>query len=582
MSTPVDTRKPETDEHPRYRVVPDTTPRTTPDTPSREKPADETAQSDLPAEETPSGAYARWEIALAIFGVLIGTGVATIGLYSSFGALYAKAALPADQGGWEWTDPWMLPVGIDASILAFGIVNLLLIRAQKQLWWVKWVPRGGTYVTIYLNWEAAGTIPAQIGHAALAALWVVFSEIAAHLYAAHIGEAEGVPGMDSIRLERWILAPTTTFRIWKLMRLDEITSYSEALAIHKSWLVYKQRLAAKYSTRRWRGKATQEELAPFQLARVGLSVEEALAEPLLEEVREQQRLAAAAFQRAEAQIQQVDADVQIRNAQIQAEVRRIQSEGELKIAKTEAEQAAEAEIQKAQAAFQLAEAERQADLNLVQERAEARAQELADETEKRRTLAEIQAEKTQAEWQIQKQRLANEAREEERRMEVENARRAAQEKADLKAATILQERQAAEDENARAEAAEQAAERRRRAAERDAQALKTEEEAQLSREEIAASELREAQATEEAAESRARAAEYETRVSELASWAKLTPAEWQALRVAAMIRARGDRAVTVELVAEELSVSVGTAHNRIIRAQELLTDPQAQELLPGM
>ncbi|MFD3422389.1 DUF2637 domain-containing protein [Streptomyces decoyicus] len=577
MSTPVDTRKPETDEPPHHRVVP----HTAPDTPSPKKPSDEPADNDETSKAAPAREYAGWEIALAVFGVLIGTAVATIGLYSSFGALYNKAALPAKQGGWEWADPWMLPVGIDSSILAFGIVNLLLIRVQRKLWWVKWVPRGGTVVTIYLNWEAAGTVPAQVGHAGLAALWVVFSEIAAHLYAGHIGEAEGVPGMDTIRLERWVLAPITTSRIWRLMRLDEITSYSEALAIHKSWLVYKQRLAAKYGTRRWRGKATQEELAPFQLARVGLSVEEALAEPLLEEVREQQRRATAAFQRAEAEIQKVDADVQIRNAQIQAEVRRIQSEGELEIAKAAAEQAARAEIQKAEAAFQLGEAERQAELDLVQERAEARAQELADDTEKRRTLARIEAEKTQAEWKVQQQRLANEAREEERRMEVENQRRAAQEQADLKAVTAHQERQAAEDEKARAAAAEEAAESRARAAERDAETVKVEEEAQRAREEIAASELRAAGAAEEAAESRVHAAEYEARASEAISWAKLSPAEWQVHRVAAMIRARGENSVKTELVAEELGVSIGTAHNRIKGAQELLATTRAEELLPA-
>ncbi|WP_431983900.1 DUF2637 domain-containing protein [Streptomyces qinglanensis] len=581
MSTPVDTREPETDER-THPVVPRASAKLT------EEPSDQAApeeirrpaDDDQPADEASTSTYAGWEIALAIFGVLLATGVATIGLYSSFGALYAKAARPAGQGGWEWTNPWMLPVGIDASILAFGIVNLLLIRAKKRLWWVKWVPRGGTYVTVYLNWEAAVTIPAQLGHAALASLWVVFSEIAAHLYAAHIGEADGVRGMDKIRLVRWLLAPLTTFRIWRLMRLDEITFYSEALGIHKSWLVYKQRLAAEYGTRRWRSKATPEELAPFQLARVGLSVEEALAQPLLEQVREQQRQADAAFQRAQAEIQTVDADFQVRQAQIQAEVRRIQSEGELKIVKSAAERKAQAEIQKAESEFQQAEAERQAQLELVQEQTEARRQELALETEKRRTLARIEAEKTQVNWQVEQQRLVNEAAEEERRTAVENERRAAEERAELKRATARQDQKAAEAEAAREKAAEEAVEHRARAAESEAKALKAEENAQRSREETAVSQQREAQAVEDAAERRARAAEYEARASEAASWAKLSPAEWQAHRVAAMIRARGAEEVKVELVADELGVSTGTAHNRIQRAQDLLDDPNTPELLP--
>lgn len=526
--------------------------------------------------------YATWELWLAAFGVLLGTAVATIGLYSSFGALYNKAALPASEGGWGWTDPWMLPVGIDTSILAFGIVNLLLIRTRRQLWWVKWVPRGGTVITIYLNWEAAATVPAQLGHAALAALWVVFSEIAAHLYAAHIGEAHGEQRMGKIRLSRWLLAPFTTFRIWRLMRLDEITSYEDALAHHKSWMVYKQRLAAKYKTRLWRGKATQEELAPFQLARVGLSVEEALVQPLLEEVRDQQRLASAAFQRAEAEIQKVDADVQIRTAQIQAEVKRIQAEGELQIAKATAEQAARAAIQKAEAAFQLAEAERQSDLALVQDQAQARAQELADETEKRRLHARIDAEKTQATWRLEQQQLANQTAEEERRLEFERAQRTAQEDADLKAATARQARQIAEEEAARLKAGEEAAESRARAAEHAAQAMKAAEEEQRAREEAADSQAREAAALEAAAESQARIAENEARAVEAAAKARMPQAEWDAHRVAAMIQNRGENAVTMQVITDELGVSVGTAHNRKERAMELLKGEKPQAFQPAL
>ncbi|WP_331762343.1 DUF2637 domain-containing protein (plasmid) [Streptomyces sp. NBC_01527] len=574
MSTPVDTRKPETDEQLQHRVVAPTG-----TTEQAHKLTDQTGTPDEQPSPGP-GKYAAWEILLAIFGVLLGTGVSTIGLYSSFGALYTKAALPAAKGGWEWKDPWMLPVGIDASILAFGIVNLLLIRARMKLWWVKWVPRAGTVVTIYLNWEAANTVAAQVGHAALAALWVVFSEIAAHLYAAHIGEVDGVRRMDKIRLERWLLSPITTFRIWRLMRLEEITTYSEALALHKSWMVYRQRLAAKYATRWWRFKATLDELAPFQLARVGLSVEEALAQPLLENVREQQRLAEAALQLAQAEIQKVDADVQQRQAKIQAEVKAIQAEGELRIAKATAEQEAQAEIQKAEAAFQLADAERQADIELVQEQTRARTQELADEADKRHRLAEIDAKKAQAVWAVEEKRLANAAVAEQRSLELENERRAAQDAADLKAATARQDREAAEDEAARLKAEAEAAEQRTRLLEYEAAELNALARAQEQREEIAASEAREAEAAQTAAERRSLAAEYEARASEATSRARMTPAEWQAHRVAAMLRARGASEVTVEMVAVELGMSTGTAHNRIVRAQELLKNPQSQDFLP--
>ncbi|MFE9360344.1 DUF2637 domain-containing protein [Streptomyces olivaceoviridis] len=528
------------------------------------------------AGEEPRG-YAKWELWLAIFGVLLGTGVAVLGLYSSFGALYDKAALPASEGGWGWEEPWLLPVGIDLSILAFGIVNLLLIRARRPLWWIKWVPRGGTVLTIYLNWEAANSLPAQVGHAGLAALWVIFSEIAAHLYAAHIGEVHGARRMGKIRLSRWLCQPLTTLRIWKLMRQDEITDYEVALAHHKEWMVYKQRLASKYETRRWRRKATQEELAPFQLARVGLSVDEALAVPLLEEVRETQRLANAAFQRAEAEIQRVRADVQLGAARIQAEVDKIRAEGQLKIAKAEAEREAQAEIQRAEADFQLREAQRQHALKLAEDEAAAQAQELADETERRRTLARIEREKALASWGLEQQKMASEATEAERRIKAEAAARAERDELARQAGIAEEEQRLAQAEAARKKALAEAAEHERIEAEHRAQAVKAAKQEQLDKEEIAASAARVAAAEEAAAESRARAAEHEARAVEAAALARMSQVEWDTHRVAAMIQARGESAVTIRVISEELGISTGSAQDRKQRALQLLSEQDQQD-----
>ncbi|MFJ5142741.1 DUF2637 domain-containing protein [Streptomyces sp. NPDC088707] len=521
-------------------------------------------------------AYAKWELWLAGFGAFLGTAVAVLGLYSSFGALYDKAKLPAAEGGWAWDSPWLLPVGIDVSILAFGIINLLLIRSGRPLWWIKWVPRGGTIATIYLNWEAANTVPAQIGHAALAALWVIFSEIAAHLYAAHIGETTGARRMGKIRLSRWLTQPRTTWLIWKLMRQEEITSYEDALAQHQEWMVYAQQLASKYQTRRWRRRATQKELAPFQLRRVGLSVEEALAVPLMEDVRETKRLAEAAVQRAEAEIQKVKADVQIQTTRIQAEVDRIRAEGRLKIAKAEAEREAQAEIQKAEADAQLREAQRQHALKLAEDKAAAEAQDLADETEKRRTSARIEREKAQAKWGLEQQRMASEATEETRRIQADAAARFEREEAARRAGIVEAEQREARAETDRRKALADAAEHERREAEQRAQAVNAVKQEQLDKEEIAASAAREEKAKAEAAEHEARAAEHVARAVEYAAQARMNQAEWDAHRVAAMIQARGESAVTIRVISEELGISTGSAHDRRTRAVQLLEKQKEQ------
>ncbi|MFI6530237.1 DUF2637 domain-containing protein [Streptomyces uncialis] len=533
---------------------------------------DHEVQDSAPAPDgsEPRLAYAKWELWLAAFGVLLGTGVAVLGLYSSFGALYDKAEQSVAEGGWGWEHPWLLPVGTDLSILAFGIVNLLLIRARRPLWWVKWVPRGGTVLTIYLNWEAANSLPAQVGHAGLAALWVIFSEIAAHLYAAHIGEVHGARRMGKVRLSRWLCQPLTTLRIWKLMRQDEITDYAEALNHHKEWMVYEQRLAAKYGTRRWRRKAVQEELAPFQLARVGLSVDEALAVPFMEEVRETQRLADSAVQRAEAEIQKVAAGVQIQTATIQAEVDKIRAEGQLKIAKAEAEREAQAEIQRAEADAQLRESERVHALKLKEDEAAARVQDLADETEKRRTLARIERERAQSAWGMEQQQMTAQATEAERRVAADASARARRDEIARQAGLAEEQQRLAAADAAANKALAEAAEHERIAAEHRAREAEADRLAQLDREETAASLAREEKAKAEAAEHQAGIREFEARAVKAAALARMNQVDWDTQRVVAMIRARGESAVTIRVIADELGTSTGSAQDRKNRAVEIL------------
>ena len=190
---------------------------------------------------------------MAAVGGLLAVGVSGIGLASSYRALERKAAASPTDGGWGWESPWMLPVGLDMSILAFSIINLVLIKADRPLAWVKWIPRLGAVATIYLNWQSAAAGPSQFGHAVLIALWVFFSEIAAHLYAAHIGAVKGRVRMEGVRLSRWLLDPASTAVMARQMKLWEITSYERALKIHKDRQVYKQGLTQRYG-RRWRWK----------------------------------------------------------------------------------------------------------------------------------------------------------------------------------------------------------------------------------------------------------------------------------------------------------------------------------------
>ncbi|MDT0347547.1 DUF2637 domain-containing protein [Streptomyces litchfieldiae] len=552
----------------------------------------------------------RWEILLVVVGALLAAGVSTLGLISSYQALYDMANTPADQGGWGWKWPWLLPIGIDLSILAFGVVNLLLVRFKRPLWWVRWVPRAATGVTIYLNWTAASSLPSQLGHAGLAALWVVFSEVAAHLYAAHI-DPEGTKQARGRRVptSRWILSPFATARIARQMTLWELT-YPEALERDQERRVYVERMRQIHGRRWKREEKLRQKQLPLLLAPYGLSVEQALAVPLEEETKELQRQAAAEAQRVEAQAQRDAAEAQARARKLEAQAELERREQELAAARQCAEAERKAEAQRlaaeaqraemeAQAAAHRARLEREAEERRLTEEAEARAAELAEQAERRREEARRQREKDQLAWEMEQSRARREMEEEERLREAEAARRAVEEQRQVEleaaraaaererieaeraaverrhreeiAAAAEAERRAAEEKKAAAEAGRREAEEQRLAAEEAARAdVERAAADRRRREEAAAAVAAEAEAQRRQAEERARVAELERAAVEAAAMARLSPAEFQAHRVAAMIAARGEHAVTLEVIKEELGVSEGTAVNRRKRAMELL------------
>ncbi|MFH8558916.1 DUF2637 domain-containing protein [Streptomyces celluloflavus] len=402
---------------------------------------DTTPEQDQPAQPR---TYAQWEMWLAAIGVVLGSGVAGLGLYSSFDALQHKAARSAAEGGWGWGgDAWMLPVGVDVSILAFGIVNLLLIRAHRPLAWVKWVPRAGTAVTVYLNWQTGATLPSQLGHAALASLWVVFSEIAAHLYAAHLGLLEDKKG-KKVPWDRWILAPLSTPRVSRRMRLWAM-AYDAALEQDKQLRIYRERLRQEHG-RKYRKKADADALLPFKLARFGFTVEEALGVPLMEDVREQQREGQAAIQKAEAAIQMVRADFQVREAKLQVDIDTIQADGRLALARTEAEMSVDAEIQRQKADIQRQQAEIQAETRRVQDDADAYSHRLEaetaarqDEAQRAREAADLQAQADKEELLARTERARRARLQEETDAEAEARVKAEEQARDLQAQEAIRQ-----------------------------------------------------------------------------------------------------------------------------------------------
>ncbi|MFI6345181.1 DUF2637 domain-containing protein [Streptomyces sp. NPDC050560] len=227
-----------------------------------------------PAPEAPASGVpplTKPEMGLAGVGALAAAGVGALGLISSFDAVSAAAAR------WGFHVPWMLPVGIDVAIPVFTVANLLLIRMDMALAWVRFVPWVLTLITCGLNIAAGQGMWAKVAHGTMPLLWVVFSEIGAHIYAVRIGAATG-RRMEKIRFSRWLLAFPSTFALWRRMTLWEVTSYSEALAREKERQLARADLRERYG-RNWRSKTPRRERVMLRMGDLAPAAEQETPAP---------------------------------------------------------------------------------------------------------------------------------------------------------------------------------------------------------------------------------------------------------------------------------------------------------------
>lgn len=213
---------------------------------------------------------------------LLGTVTVLAMAVGGLGFAASFAAVSAAGAKWGFAVPQLLPVGIDVAIPVFTAAYLLLIRVDTPLAWVRFVPWALTGVTCWLNVAAGAVVSAKVAHGTMPLLWVVLSEIAAHVYASRIGAVTG-RRMEKIRRSRWLLALPSTFALWRRMTLWEITSYGDALRCERARQLARADLRESYG-RRWRSKTPRRTRVLLKLgeaAPVGAlaSVEHAPAVP---------------------------------------------------------------------------------------------------------------------------------------------------------------------------------------------------------------------------------------------------------------------------------------------------------------
>lgn len=451
----------------------------------------------------------RFLTVLAIAGGVVLAGIGFTGSYAGL------VQLGQDHHfGWFAR---VFPIGIDAGIVVLLALDLHMIRKRTPWPVVRMIAHFLTVCTIVFNAAAApGPVRADLVgaamHGVLPILFIAAVEAARRLLikAARIeagSESDGVP------LHRWLLAPFSSWAMFRRMKLYGLTSYTLAVDLEQARVVYGEML--KQQTTKEGRKPTPAELLPLTMARFGLSVDEALALPQEAEEAGRRRTEQEAQRRADAESRAVQ------RAKL-AEIERLQTEGEIETARHQV--AAQTGVAAAESKASRAEAEA---LAVARSEAAAKGAAAIESAE----AAEANKRAAEADWSAS-----------------ETRRRAAE-----------VNRAAAEAEKAGTESLRLAALDRQAAAE--------------SEERTETAQQRAAEAKRRATETRAATAEVELRAVEAEDQARLTPKERGARKVARMILATGTRdAEQIELtaIADALGVSVTTASERRREAVDLI------------
>jgi Protein of unknown function (DUF2637) len=187
-----------------------------------------------------------------------------IGAVNSFAAV-AKAVEPS-FGELAWT----VPVGIDVGIAVFTALDLLLARMGMRMRLLRVVPWLLVGVTIYLNVAGEHDLIAAVAHGVLPLLWVVAVESGGHVARTWAGltgpEGKARSGrLDRVRWSRWVLAPTSTLRLWRRMVLWETSSYPEALCRERDRVLARTELQDRWGAVLWRWRAPRRDRALYRL-----------------------------------------------------------------------------------------------------------------------------------------------------------------------------------------------------------------------------------------------------------------------------------------------------------------------------
>ena len=210
-----------------------------------------------------TGTTTAVKVAAAIVTPLVGT-LAILGGMGSFATIRHLAS------PWFGALAWIVPVGVDLGILALLIWDLLATYLGLPWPPLRWTAWAFIAASVYLNVTAAdGNVDAAIMHAAMPALFITVIEGIRHLISQAAGLSAG-SRIERVPFARWILAPGSTFLLWRHMVLWHVTSYRDGLALEHQRLAAVARLQQAHGHYLWRWRAPLGERLALGAASAGL------------------------------------------------------------------------------------------------------------------------------------------------------------------------------------------------------------------------------------------------------------------------------------------------------------------------
>ncbi|MEW9533616.1 DUF2637 domain-containing protein [Microbispora sp. NPDC049125] len=170
---------------------------------------------------------------------------------------------------WFGPHAWIVPLGIDVGVLALLAWDLLMEFADLSWPILRWIAWAFITATVVLNVAAAHGNPiAGLMHASMPILFVTVIEGIRHLIRRWVGLTTG-SRRERVPLSRWILAPISSFMLWRRMVLWNVTSYPRGLQLEYLHLQTISELHQAHGRWLWRWKAPLSERVAVRLQLAG-------------------------------------------------------------------------------------------------------------------------------------------------------------------------------------------------------------------------------------------------------------------------------------------------------------------------